>query len=126
LPLRSPFAIALENAIEGCVRESYGALVAHHQAQTAFDPEIRAVMRAIAQDETRHAELSWRVAAWLEPGLSPAERDALGVARSEALAQLQREVDVGLSAREERDIGWPSPDLGRRMIARFARALTLV
>jgi hypothetical protein len=41
LPPRSLFELALENAVEGCVRESYGALVAHQQAALARDPQLR-------------------------------------------------------------------------------------
>jgi len=38
------FAIALENAVEGCVRETFAALVAHHQAAAAGSPHVRAAM----------------------------------------------------------------------------------
>ena len=62
----SLFAVALENAREGCVRETYGALVAHLQTTRAADPEVRACMAVIADEETEHAALSWDVAAWLE------------------------------------------------------------
>ena len=36
-PVRPLEAIAVENAVEGCVRETYGALLAHHQASAAED-----------------------------------------------------------------------------------------
>jgi hypothetical protein len=53
--------------------ETYGASLAHHQALCARDPQVRAVMTAIAEDETRHAALSWQVAHWLElrPAVTP-------------------------------------------------------
>jgi hypothetical protein len=45
--------------LEGCVRECWGTLCAHYQAQTATD--VRAVWRDIGGDETEHAQLScWR------------------------------------------------------------------
>ena len=125
LPLREPLAIALENAVEGCVREGYGALVAHHQAGTALDPAVRTALCTIAEDETRHATLSWRVAAWLEPRLTAPERRLVAHARADALAQLQRELDPGLSTSEARAIGWPAPELGAHMLARFTRAVVL-
>ena len=53
-----------ENAREGCVRETFGALIAMHQAERAGDPIIRRAMRRIAEEETRHAELAWEVASW--------------------------------------------------------------
>jgi len=58
---RSLEAIALENAVEGCVRETYGALLATRQALLSRDHGVRAAMMLIARDEPRHASLSWRV-----------------------------------------------------------------
>lgn len=64
LPIRDLDAIAHENAIEGCVREAYGALVATYQAERAR-PELREAFRAIAVDERRHVELAEDVHAWI-------------------------------------------------------------
>jgi hypothetical protein len=58
-PARSLEELAVENAVEGCVRETYGALTAIWQARTAKDPSVAAAVRRIARDETRHAALSW-------------------------------------------------------------------
>jgi hypothetical protein len=85
---RSLLAMALENAVEGCIRETFGALVAHYQATTAGSREVRDAMRLIAEDETAHASLSWDVAAWLEPRLSESERQELDAARQLALREL--------------------------------------
>jgi hypothetical protein len=71
---RSLEAIALENAVEGCVHETFGAAVAMAQGETARQPPVRAAMRRIASDEARHAELSWAVAAWLDGRLTPGAR----------------------------------------------------
>jgi hypothetical protein len=125
LPLRAPFAIAFDNAVEGCVRETYGALVAHHQALAARDPEVRSALAAIAEDETRHSLLSWQVAAWLEPRLPPAEQAALASARAAALHQLQLEREPGLNPREAALIGWPAPHVASTLIAQLGRALQL-
>jgi hypothetical protein len=92
LPARSKLAIALENATEGCVRETYGALVAHRQATAAEDGTIRCMMQLIAEDETKHAGLAWDVAAWLEPQLTADERELVNDARRRALADLRREL----------------------------------
>jgi hypothetical protein len=107
---RTRFAVALENAIEGCVRETFGALVAWHQALAARDPVVREAMREIAEDETRHAELAWAIAAWLHPQLSAAEREQLAAARALAFAQLALD-EVDLSANERTAIGWPAPEV---------------
>jgi hypothetical protein len=63
-PIRELTAIAEENAVEGCVRETFGALVAGWQARAAGDRVVRRAMRAIAAEEERHAELAWAVDAW--------------------------------------------------------------
>ena len=107
---RTMLDIALENAVEGCVRETYGALVAHHQAQAARDPSIAAMMRTIAEDETRHAGLAWDVAAWLEPRLSADERAAVASARARAVTEL-RDALASSPARELEDVaGMPPAD----------------
>jgi hypothetical protein len=86
--------IALENAVEGCVRETYGALVAAHQARAATSPQVRAAFSRIARDETRHAALAWRVAAWLDDKLSAEARSRVRAARDAAALALALEVRV--------------------------------
>lgn len=61
---RSLEAIATENAVEGCVRETYGALFGLWQARDGRDPDLRRAMTAVASDEVRHAELSWSIHRW--------------------------------------------------------------
>ena len=89
--LRSLEAIALDNIVEGCVRETFGAAVGCYQAQTAADPEIRTVMREIASDETRHAALAMQFAAWVAPLLDEAARARVDAARATAIDALLRE-----------------------------------
>ena len=85
---RSVEAIAIENAIEGCVRETYGALLAPRQAEQARDPVVRAAMLRIARDETRHSALAWRVARFLDTKLSPQARCKVADARHSAAREL--------------------------------------
>jgi hypothetical protein len=85
---RSLEAMAIENAVEGCVRETYGALLATRQAQLATDPVVRAAMMRIARDETRHASLSWQVGHWLEARLEPAAKRTVARAKLAAAAEL--------------------------------------
>jgi hypothetical protein len=87
-PVRGLFEIALENAVEGCVHETYAALQATHQAMHAADPRIRKVMGRIAEDETRHGALAWNVAAFIEPLLSDDERARVDQARRDAASAL--------------------------------------
>jgi hypothetical protein len=123
---RDAFAIALENAVEGCVRESYGALVAWYQAETATDPMVKSAMAQIAEDETRHAELSWRVAEWLEPQLTESERARIAEARRTALVSLQGELaKQGLSEAAAARIGLPDPERGMALLNQLGSAFAL-
>jgi hypothetical protein len=73
--------IAIENAVEGCVREALGALAASEQARTARDPVLSTVLAGIAVDEARHASLAWAVDRWASRGLSAAARRRVHAAR---------------------------------------------
>jgi hypothetical protein len=99
LPVRSLEAIAEENAREGCVRETFGALVASVQALRATDEGIRAAMEAIAVDETEHAALAWDVAAWLDTQIDSAGRDAARRAKRAAYASVLDSVCATASTR---------------------------
>lgn len=89
---RSAFQLAVENAVEGCVRETFGALEALWQSRTASDPAVRAVMAHIAEDEARHAQLAFALHGWLQARLSPSQkREVLRSARTTFLS-IQREL----------------------------------
>jgi hypothetical protein len=123
LPVRGMVEIAVENAVEGCVRETFGALVAYHQAATSGDPSVRAAMMVIAEDEARHADLAWTISRWLEPQLSPAEQACVAVARSAAMHKLEDSVDLELGDSERIAIGWPSREAQESWRARLRLAL---
>src|SRR5262249_14215622 len=84
--IRTLAEMAIENAVEGCVRETYGAAVAALQGESAGNLSIRRAMRAIAVDEAEHASLAWAVDAWARPRLAPRERAQVGAAREQARA----------------------------------------
>jgi hypothetical protein len=89
--------LARENAVEGCVRETYGALVAFHQALNARDSVVQSTMETIAQDETRHAALSWAVFHWAAERLGGGAgngnaTDGLRSALRDAIDALFREI----------------------------------
>lgn len=88
---RSLFALARENAAEGCVRETYGAVFALIHAHRTSDPTLRAELLAIANDECAHAELSWNIASWAEPLLTNEERAALTSEKRIAVRELARD-----------------------------------
>jgi hypothetical protein len=83
--------LAVENAVEGCVRETFGALAAGFLARDHPDPTIRAVMSRIARDEERHGALAWAIGAWIEPRLDAGARRCVREARDAALVELIRE-----------------------------------
>ncbi len=87
---RSLEAIARENAVEGCVNETFGALILHWQAAHARGASARRTFARIAADETRHAALSWSVARWAEARLDAGGRARVAAARARALRGLGR------------------------------------
>jgi hypothetical protein len=86
--VRSLFEVALENAVEGCVRETYGALVGLVGARWARGGALAHAVQSIARDECRHAELAWAVHAWMAPRLSADERRRVHDAMREAVAEI--------------------------------------
>ncbi|MFY0542125.1 ferritin-like domain-containing protein [Nannocystis pusilla] len=110
---RSLVELALENAVEGCVGETWAALLAAHQARAAEDPEIRACMIEVAADEAAHADLAWAIDAWIAPRLTADERTRVLTARSQA-ARALRDPPPRDEALERR-AGLPASDLARRL-----------
>ena len=102
MPRRSAAAMAAENAAEGCVRETYGALLARWQSIHAEDAELGRAFARIAADEARHAALSWAVARWIEPQLDEAGRRRVARSRARALRALERAARVEPGARPPR------------------------
>ncbi|MEO6418715.1 MAG: ferritin-like domain-containing protein [Polyangiaceae bacterium] len=115
--LRTLFEIALENAREGCVRETYGALVAHLQASQADDADVRDAMSVIANEETEHAALSWDIAAWMETQLGETERAALVEERRAAVATLAHDLEREGDAAALAASGMPSASLALLMLS---------
>ncbi|HEY1954931.1 MAG TPA: ferritin-like domain-containing protein [Polyangiaceae bacterium] len=106
--VRAVAEIALENAIEGCVRETFGALVATWQAEHASDFRVRAAMKRIARDETRHAALGWRVFDWAASRLGSADRLHVEHAMQVAVAELEAANRAEPDRRLARTLGLPN------------------
>jgi hypothetical protein len=122
LPVRSLFDVARENAVEGCVRETFGALLAMHQRARAADLGVRNAMQAIALDETHHAELAWAIHRWALPRLSASARRRVRRAQEAALDELRASAgrwhpDVVQAA------GMPSPAVEARLVGQFEAAV---
>jgi len=119
---RSLEAIARENAVEGCVRETFGALVATWQAREAGDAHVRAAMERIAEDETRHATLAWGVAEWLDGQLDAAARRRVHAAKRRAVLALRRSA-ADPPADVQRVAGVPGPRIAAALLDSLGKAL---
>jgi hypothetical protein len=117
VPPPSLVELARDNAIEGQVGETFGALLATCQARGATDPLVRATFARIARDEADHAVLAHRLAAWLAPKLSRSERAEVHAMRTHAIAAL--DTDAGVAAADRAWLGVPAP----APLARAARAM---
>jgi hypothetical protein len=114
-PIRDIEAVARENAVEGCVRETYAAMLAFRQARAATDPAIRTALAGIARDETRHAALAWAVDRWSQALLSPAARRRVREARHEAIDRLVDARLATLPGDGRAQAGLPDEDEEARM-----------
>jgi hypothetical protein len=111
-----PLAIALLNAHEGCVRETWGAAVALVQSRKTSDPALRRAMTRIARDELAHAALSWDIGAWLEQHLTGAQRAWVDTRRSRAIAELRAEIEIPVPEDLRIALGLPGVDEARAML----------
>lgn len=123
VPLRDAASLALDNAVEGCVRETFGAAVGLYQARHASDPRIRFALHRIARDEVEHAALAWKIAAWVEPLLLPDEREHVRRARRRALALLRGELMEEPRASLRAVAGLPPPASAMAMFETLERTL---
>ncbi len=116
-PLPSLLELARENTIEGCVRETWGALSAEFQARAAADPQLADMYRSIAPDELAHAQLAWDIQQWLvaQTGASQHLGDVAAEARSLLLAEQQQP-----SAAVASLTGAPQLALARQLIQELA------
>jgi hypothetical protein len=122
-PPRSLEATLIDNAVEGCVRETYAALVARHQGLCAGNAHVRREYAQIARDEARHASLSWDAARWGESRLPAPARARIARARAQAASELIAQLRDASRTPIDRDAGLPTPARGARMAERLERHL---
>jgi hypothetical protein len=120
---RTLAAIAKENAVEGCVRETFGALVNAWQAAHAEDASVRAAMAEIARDELRHAALSWEIAAWAETKLGERDRREIARAKRKAVARVVRDAQHEGGSGLRGLAGLPSANVARELARGLATEL---
>ncbi len=119
---RSLSTVVAENAVEGCVRETFGAAVAKWQAVHAADEQVRVAMRTIATDETRHAQLAFAVHGWAVGRLDAAtvtqiEEQARTVARRQGRVRREPHPETARVA------GFPSVAAQRELARQIGRQL---
>jgi hypothetical protein len=111
----SLFDLAIENATEGCVRETLGAAITLHQSMHAESEDVRAAFAAICDDEAEHAAFSWDLWVWFDGRMTSDERALVALAHRDALeaargAAIEAPDATGLA------LGLPSPARTRRML----------
>ena len=121
-PLRPLAAVAQDNAVEGCVNETFGAALALWQAARAEHPAVRIAMAAIAEDEVAHAQLAWDIHDWATTRLPPAVTADLHRAREQAGQRLWADSDAPVDPRLVAQAGLP-PQAAARGLAERAQAL---
>ncbi len=121
--VRTLEALAIENAVEGCVHETFAAAVAMAQSLAAPDARLRNTMRRIATDELRHAELAWRVARWLDTRLDTAARARVTRARDRAARRLVRNASAAPAEELVQRLGIPRAPVARAIALDLAASL---
>jgi len=116
-------AIALENAVEGAARETWGAVVVAYQAERASTPELCAIFRAIAIDEASHAELAADVAGWLGTRLATPARARVERAYRAMLDALHRASREPIPETVRSLLGLPSQDVAIRLFDGACRSI---
>jgi hypothetical protein len=116
-------ALATHNAAEGCVRETFGVVVARWQAAHAADRELGAAMARVAGDEARHAALAWQIDAWAKVRLDVAARARVERARAEAARALCGEAARPVPAALVTRLGVPDAAAAGRLAERLGAAI---
>lgn len=113
---------ALHNADEGCVAETWAAVIAHVRADRAPAADVRACYARIAADETRHAQLAWDLHAWFRTRLAAPDRARVEARRARALqalprraARLAASVSPALAATTPREAAWLAGEFASRL-----------
>jgi hypothetical protein len=97
---------------EGMVGETMAAVEAREALVHAADPVVRSVLEKIAEDETRHAELAWRFAAWAMEHGGEGAREVIRVELVAAKVRAEtRSVGAEIPGELAREVG--NPDLRR-------------
>jgi len=120
IPTRNLFDLALDNAVEGCIFETYAALRAHYQSKNATDVRIRKIMKVIARDETEHAQLAWDIHHWLLPQLTESQKKTIKAAQQQAFIELRKSATHAAQDPMATELGLPSSQLAEDLYVQIA------
>jgi hypothetical protein len=120
---RALLPMAIENAVEGCVHETFAAVLARWQSIHAPDEALRRTFGRIAGDEARHAALSWAVAGWSSRRLDTRGRMAVRRARRRAVESLRRRLIARRASPVDAQLGIPRPAKATALLDHVARDL---
>ncbi len=124
---RSLVDLAIENAVEGCVHETFAAAIARFQGERAKDRKLAAALRRIARDEAEHAQLAWDLHFHLTPQLNPEEQKRVHLALLEATQRLEAPDESAFLSPDARALlGMPNPQERFLLAVRLGRSLQQV
>lgn len=123
LAVRGLEEIALENSVEGCVNETFAALIAGYQAEHARDRELREALIGIAEDELRHAILAHRVQRWIATELDAPALARVAAAKARAVRKLVREAAQPVAEELQRAAGLPSVAVASALVGELTHSL---
>lgn len=118
--VRSLEELAWDNALEGCGREAFGALIGWFQAAAAEDEPFRTIIARIAEDETRHAALSYAIHTVARFRVSPQVRRRIDRARAQAMTELASTVADDAPEAMAAAFGLPTGATARSLAQDFA------
>jgi len=122
-PVRTLLELAVENAVEGCVRETWSAMVAHWQALHASEPAVRRLMAHIAADEARHGELAHAIHDWAMTQLDDEGRATVHAARQRAISGLLEGLAEPVDEELAQCAGVPAPQQALYLARQLAQQL---
>ena len=121
--LRSLYEIALENAVEGCVNETFAAACGLWQSEYAQLDVFRKVIGHITEEEMGHAALSWEIHQWIMPQLSEVQQEQIRVAQSEAVENLVSDFKQESNPALQQAFGLPTKDDAARLFTQLKNSV---
>lgn len=116
-------SIAIDNMQEGCIGETWGALIGLYQAEKAADPAIAETMRSIALEEVEHASLSWAVHDWIVPQLDKKAIDRVNSIKQKSLAKLIEKASVPADQNHVLLAGLPEVAVAKQLADKLVQSL---